>query len=42
MCMSIRGVNKIGSKFVTHAIRGDVPENMLFKEILAANEDVLH
>jgi hypothetical protein len=30
------------AKFVTHAIRGDMPENALFKEILASNQDVLH
>ena len=42
MCISMRGVNKMDAKFVTHAIRGDVTENALFKEILAANQDVLH
>ena len=42
MCVSIRGVNKTDAKFVTHAQRGNIPENPLFKELLAANQDVLH
>ena len=42
MCISMRGINKMDAKFVTHAIRGDIPENTLFKEILASNQDVLH
>ena len=42
MCISMRGINKMDAKLVTHAIRGDIPENTLFKEILASNQDVLH
>jgi len=42
MCVSIRGVNKMDAKFVTHARRGNIPENPLFKELLATNQDVLH
>ena len=42
MCISMRGINKVDAKFVTHAIRGEITENTLFKEILATNQDVLH